>query len=151
MIVKVVIAIVGMSMSLLTGAEEHSACRNPLADYTNHSSSELSTIASSCKSPAVANLFFNRASQNDLEELDHVYSSLIPYRPRGDRHHFDSYQMFITLVEVFAGENSQSVEENTVEKLNSVYDIAGEIAELRLRGYDLQADALEREAWTKYR
>ena len=151
MSMRIVVTIVGFLISPMAGAEEHPACRNPLADYSNLSSAELSRIAISCQSSAVAELFLNRASQNELEELDRVYSSLIPFQDRGDRHHFDSYKMFISLVEVFAGNSRQNRDQKRVEELNKVYDLAGEIAELRLRGYDLQANALEREAWSKYR
>ncbi len=39
--------------------------------------------------------------------------------------------------------------DDTVAWLNSIYDRAGEIAEMRLKGYDLQADRLEARMWSE--
>ena len=145
---RIVAFITGMILSSLGWAQEHDSCSRPLADYSSYAPKTLNKIAASCKDAAVAELFYNRATLGELGELDEVYSRLIPYRPKEDQHHFDSYQIFVAMVELLSIQRSKQSNVGSVSELNKVYEIVAELARMRFKGYDLQANALEREAWS---
>lgn len=73
-----------------------------------------------------------------------VLSGLIPYRRHESNVDFDAYRIYMALLESLTPVWFTANRER-LEFLNSEYTRRMEIAELRLRGYDLQADQLERQ------
>lgn len=128
-------------------AQEHPACRDVDYAYQDHASAELRAIASSCRYRDIAYLYYNRAYHADLLARADVLSSLIPYsgREREKRYDMASYRYYMAMVESLSSiwfDDPLS----RIRFLNLEYDRRGEIAELRLKGYDHIADRLERRA-----
>lgn len=127
-------------------AEEHPACLDlPLSKgYTR---GELLEIATSCRSPEVADLYFNRAQHISLlNKYIQFERSLVHYGSRYDLSYIESYRIEIALVEAFSTPGLTAEKRpQTLKRLNQVYEQSNEIAELRFRGYDLLADRLLQE------
>jgi hypothetical protein len=137
------------SLAVSTGAfaQEHPACRDIDYGYHDHAPTQLRAIASSCRYRDVAYLYYNRAYHADLLARAETLSSLIPYSGREREKQYDmaSYRYYMAMVESLSSiwfEDPVS----RIRFLNLEYDRRGEIAELRLKGYDHIADRLERRA-----
>jgi hypothetical protein len=111
------------------------------------SAAELRERAATCESKEGTTLLYNRAYHLDLLGRYRSVIRLQPGSGQEDFKHYHAYRMFIGLTEAFAAYRGDR-DEPPAALLNLVYDRATEIAELRLRGYDLQADRLERETWS---
>ncbi|MGD8497260.1 MAG: hypothetical protein PVG82_00040 [Chromatiales bacterium] len=129
-------------------AQEHPACSDLDYRYETHSSKGLRTIAASCGIPAIANLYYNRAYHADLVAEGTTLAGLIAHSPNRSGARFESYRLYMAMVEQLAPTWYPDTSER-VRFLNREYDRRGEIARLRLRGYDHLADRLEREAVTR--
>jgi hypothetical protein len=126
-------------------SEEHSACHNlPLTD-PGYTSGELLAIAQSCESPQVADLYFHRSQHiRLLKKFADFERGLLHFSERDDNSYVESYRMHIALVEVFSSQDLLTDKrDQTLNKLNRIYEQSQEIAELRFKGYDLIADRLE--------
>jgi len=110
------------------------------------SSAELREQAATCDSKEGATLLYNRAYHLDLLGRYRSVLRLQPGSGQEDSRHYHAYRIFIGLTEAFAAQRGDR-DAPPAALLNRVYDRATEIAELRLRGYDLRANRLEREAW----
>jgi hypothetical protein len=126
-------------------SEEHPACHYlPLTD-PGYTSSELLTIAQSCEAPQVADLYFHRAQHiRLLKKYADFERGLLHFSERDDNSYLESYRIHIALVEVFSSQDLLTEKrDQTLYKLNRIYEQSQEIAELRFKGYDLIADRLE--------
>jgi hypothetical protein len=123
-------------------ADEHPACGDLNYPYTAHTSSELRAIARSCTNKAIADLYYHRARHLDLVDEGEVLSGLIPYSGREESTHFDTYRIYIGLLEAFSSVWYPEPVERA-DFLNEEYERLGEVERLRLRGYDNLADRLE--------
>ncbi len=92
----------------------------------------------------MAQLYYHRAYHADLLAEGNALADLIPYTQGEGSYHFQSYRMYMALIEAFAP-NWYSDPVERVGFLNAEYERRAEIAELRLRGYDRRADRLERQ------
>jgi hypothetical protein len=132
-------------------AGQHLACSQPVEDFSQYPGGELEQIAATCESPVVSQLFYHRAHFREIEQTNELYEDLIAYRPQEERHHQDSYRIFIGLVEAMVRQRwvneSVKARERHLGELIRVYEVSEQIAEMRLRGFDLQARALERRLW----
>ena len=126
-------------------ADEHRACRDLDYPYGDRTPSEQRAIAASCQHRRVAKLYYQRARHADLVAEERTLARLIPYSARESHHHFGAYNVYIALIEALAPVWYPDPRER-VEFLNAEYDYQGEVAELRLHGYDTLADRLERKA-----
>jgi hypothetical protein len=129
-------------------AQEHLGCKDFEYRYEAHSSEELREIAASCKSKSIANLYYNRAYHVDLVLEASVFNGLVVYSGDSSRVRIDSYRLYIALLEQMAPIWFPDISAR-VAFLNHEYDRRGEIARLRLRGYDRVADQLERTSLTR--
>ena len=124
-------------------AQEHHACSDLIYHFDSHASEELRTIAASCKSKPIANLYYNRAYHAELVAEATSLAGLITYSDNSSRVRFMAYRLYMALLEQMAPiwyPDSAA----RVAFLNHEYDRRVEIAGLRLRGYDQVADHLER-------
>jgi hypothetical protein len=129
-------------------AQEPSACWDAALSSQQHSSEALVTLARSCITPEVSELLLNRAQHRRLlRKYDRFERSLQHFGERDHRAYIESYRIHIGLAEAFAGMQMRQGDKAVLKRLNRLYDQAGEIAEMRFRGYDLIADRLEK----KYR
>ncbi|MEJ2618658.1 MAG: hypothetical protein P8163_00065 [Candidatus Thiodiazotropha sp.] len=132
-----------------TASQEHPGCRNlPLSD-PGVTSAELLAIAQSCESPQVADLYFHRAQHiRLLKKYAEFERGLQHFSETDDSGYVESYRMHIALVEVFSSHDLLTEKrDQTLHKLNKIYEQSQEIAELRFKGYDLIADRLELLVW----
>ena len=132
-----------VTASSTVAAQEHRACNSLDYHYEAHASDQLRTIAASCKSKLVANLFYNRAYHADLVSEATALAGLIAYSDNNSRVHFEAYRLYMSYLEQMAKvwyPDSAA----RVRFLNREYDSRVEIEGLRLRGYDHVADYLER-------
>lgn len=130
-------------------AEGHPACAEGLKSERSAAAVEMRDIAASCPPGATADLWYNRAYHADLLDRYQRLMQLEAYRAQDDARNYHSYRIFIGLSEALARYGQQAQGGDAVVWLNSIYDRAGEIAEMRLKGYDLQADRLEAGLWAK--
>lgn len=107
------------------------------------SSAELRSIAASCPIPDISYLYYQRAYHADLVHEGQALSGLIPHGRHADRYDFESYRMYMAMIEMLAKDWYPDIQER-VKFLNAEYDRRGEIAELRLHGYHRAANQLER-------
>jgi hypothetical protein len=124
---------------------EHPACQNlPLSD-PGYTTSELLTIAQSCRSPQVADLYFHRAQHlRLLKKYTEFERGLLHISESDDNSYIESYRIHIGLVEAFSSQALLSEKrDQALYRLNTIYEQSQEIAELRFKGYDLIADRLE--------
>lgn len=129
----------------LVQAGEHPACRDLDYRYAQHPSQQLRAIAASCEAEEIADLFYHRAYHAELIAEGEALRGLIAYTRRDSGGHFDAYRLYIAMIEAFAPVWYPVVNERAAF-LNGQYEHHSEIAELRLHGYDMVADRLERQA-----
>lgn len=123
-------------------ADEHPACWDiDISGIASHPSA-MREIAASCKTPAVARLYYNRAHHHELHQRSSFLSRLISFH--GDR--TSSYRMYMALVESLAPVWFPDPAQR-VDALNQEYERVAEVTELRMKGFDRLADALERRAY----
>lgn len=146
-LMKLLIAL-ALSGSGAALAQEHPACHDLGYRYEAHASEELRRIAASCASKPAAKLYYNRAYHADLVVEGRTLAGLIAYSPAHGGARFEAYRLYMGLLEQLAPVWYPDPAER-IAFLNSEYDRRGEIARLRLRGYDHLADRLEREAVTR--
>jgi hypothetical protein len=133
-------------------AGEHPACQDLAYDYHANSAAGLREIARTCHDPAIARLYYNRAYHLDLIHRAREQSDLISYSSRSGQYlatpervrQMESYQLYMALIEAMAPRWFDDPAER-IAFLNEEYDRHGELAELRLKGYDHLADFKERE------
>ncbi|MCU7810712.1 MAG: hypothetical protein KZQ77_05680 [Candidatus Thiodiazotropha sp. (ex Notomyrtea botanica)] len=124
---------------------QHLACFDLRSSIQNYSVDDLLSISSSCKVPAVSDLYYNRANhQRLLQKYRQFERSLIHTGNRDYRSYIDAYRIYIGLAEAFTQQKLSPDETAVLERLNRIYEESGEIAEMRFKGYDLIADRLER-------
>lgn len=123
-------------------AGEHPACQDVDFSYRGSTPDELREIAQSCAVPEMAELYHHRARRAELI-ADHAVMSRLEQvqRSLSDRWTMQEDALFITLVELLSTAYGLSSVERT-KVINTAFDHTNEVAELRLRGYDLQADRL---------
>lgn len=127
-----------------TLAQEHMACHNLDYDYQQQTSEQLRAIAASCKSSNVSHLYYNRAYHADLLKEGEALSGIVAASGRDLTRHIEAYRMYIALIEAFATSWYPDSEARAVF-LNQEYDRRGEVAELRLHGYDRLADLKDKQ------
>jgi hypothetical protein len=136
-------------MGLMTwqaSAREHPACKDLAFVDIYDSTDKLLYIANSCRTPAVSELYLNRAHYRQmLREFERFERSLMHLGDGDNRAYIESYRIHIGLAEAFAASRLALQDEEMVRQLNRLYDESTEIAEMRFRGYDLIADRLERQ------
>ncbi|MEW8624785.1 MAG: hypothetical protein AB2551_03440 [Candidatus Thiodiazotropha sp.] len=126
-------------------SDEHPACLDLPLTEPGYSIGELLTIANSCKSPQVADLYFHRAQHIKLlKKFQEFERGLLQYGEKDDDSYIESYRIHIAIIEAFSSRNLRTEKrDQTLVTLNRIYEQSHEIAELRFRGYDLIADRLE--------
>lgn len=141
---RALLLVTGLLFQTHAIAFEHPGCEQTDYPYWLHSAAELRLIAGTCTSIEVSRLYYLRAYHADLVAEGRAMAGLIPYERRDSNIDFDSYRVYMALVEtltpVWLPEDG-----DRLHFLNAEYARRMEIAELRLRGYDLQADRLEGE------
>lgn len=123
-------------------AGEHPACRDVDFSYRSSPPEALREIARSCARPEMAGLYSRRALHAELM-ADHAVMSRLEQvqRSPADRWTVKENTLFIALVEaVSAACGLPPLQRARV--VNTAFDYANEMAELHLRGYDLQAARL---------
>lgn len=148
MYLRLLLMALTLAVDGVAAAQEHPACSDLGYRHQIHSSKELRGIAESCQAKPIANLYYNRAYHVDLVAEGRGLAGLITYSPANGRAHFDAYRLYMAMLEELAPAWYPDPAER-IAFLNSEYDRRGEIARLRLRGYDHLADRLEREAVTR--
>ena len=130
-------------------AGEHPACNDIDFPYRDSTPDELRDIAQSCATPQMTELYYHRARHGELM-ADHAVMSRLERieRSRSDWS-ADEDALFIALVETLTATYDLDPLERA-DIINAAFQHANEIAELRLRGYDLQAKRL-REAGIRRR
>ena len=102
------------------------------------------SIAASCTRPALAKLIYNRAHLYELmTEFNDLNQALSA--DSTSRTYYQAYRIFIGLAEAFAVKAIAEGDSVALNRLNRTYQEYIAITELRLKGYDLIADRLERE------
>ena len=132
-----------LMVSGVVHAQEHPACGDLDYRYEALASHELRSIAASCQSKSVANLYYNRAHHADLVNEAATLAGLIAHSNARSSTQFETYRLYMAVVEQMATIWYADVGERA-DFLNREYDQRGEIARRRLRGYDHIADYLER-------
>lgn len=140
-----VVQILAVLTVLLPGyllASENPACSSPDSTYIDSSATTLRKIAVTCTDSEIARLFYNRAYHKDLLAEEKVLSGLDTVNDES-RYEITAYRLYIALLEELAPFYFPELGQR-VSFLNQVYEKRGEVVELRIRGYDKLADALER-------
>lgn len=140
--------LLAQTASVTVLAQEHHACSNHDYHYEAHAPGELRTIAASCKSTPIANLYYNRAYHADLVSEATTLAGLIAYVDNSSSVDFEAYRLYMALLEQMAPIWYPDPGAR-VAFLNREYDRRDEIARLRLRGYENVADHLERNIITQ--
>jgi hypothetical protein len=125
-------------------AQEHEACVDLNYDYQSQTAKQLRAIAATCQSDRISHLYYNRAYHVDLLKEGETMSHIDALYSRGLIHYIESYRIYIALIEAFAPNWYPDVEARAAF-LNQEYDHRGEVAELRLHGYDRLADVKEKQ------
>ena len=128
----------------LAYAQEHQACLNLNYDYQQHTAKQLRAIAATCQSDTISHLYYNRAYHADLLKEGETLSQIDALYSRDLTHHIEAYRFYIALIEAFAPGWYPDAEARAAF-LNQEYDHRGEVAELRLHGYDRIADLKEKQ------
>ena len=136
-------------LSVTASAGENPVCEQGHVPDKSATPDWLREIAASCSTEPTAALFYNRAYHIELLERYRSVMHLQTFHNKEDVKNYHAYRIFIGLSEAFADTSPLPGAGDTVGWLNSIYNRAGEIAELRLRGYDLQADRLENKLWNE--
>jgi len=124
-------------------ATEKPACRDQENSYINSSASELREIAESCENKSMARLFYNRAYYKYVLSEGKSLSGIVLYNSESSDYQLTAYRLYIAMVEELAPLYYPKVQQR-VDFLNTVYERGTEVVELRLKGNDRLADALER-------
>lgn len=142
---KAVIFLFGaLFWSNLVNAQEHTACLNLDYDYQQHTAKQLRAIAATCQSGRISQLYYNRAYHVDLLKEGETLSQIDALYSRNLTHYIEAYRFYIALIEAFAPSWYPNAEARAAF-LNQEYDHRGEVAELRLHGYDRIADLKEKQ------
>ena len=129
-----------------TASAQHPACGLDQGLETATSARLYREIAASCEDPNTAELNYNRAYFMELLARYRATLRLQAASGQEDLKDYHAYRIFIGLTEALTRQLATGPS-NQADSLNAVYDRASEIAELRLRGYELQANYLERQIW----
>lgn len=140
-----------LAMCGLASAAEDPACRNIDYSYTGHTAKELRAIAASCEQQDIAKLYYNRAYHSDLVEEARIKDNILTFSisdnsvlsSRQSSHDLEAYRLYIRFIEELAPIWFPKAEDR-IAFLNAEYDYQGELAQLRLRGYEKIADNIER-------
>ena len=132
-----------MVSSNATLANESPACHDHESNHINSSANELSSIAVSCEDKDIARLFYNRAYHKNLLSEGKALSGIILHNSESSAYQFTAYRLYIAMVEELAPLYYPDAQQR-IEFLNAVYERRSEVVELRLKGNDRLADALER-------
>jgi len=124
-------------------ATEKPACHDQENTYLNSSASELREIAKSCENKSMARLFYNRAYYKYVLSEGKALSGIVLYNSESSNYQLTAYRLYIAMVEELALLYYPNVQQR-VDFLNTVYERGTEVVELRLKGNDRLADALER-------
>jgi hypothetical protein len=124
---------------------QHPACRDIDYPYSQHTPVQLRDIAASCRSEAVAQLYYHRAYHAELLAEGDALSGRIPHRQQQAANYLNAYRLYIALIEAFAARRMPNPLDR-VRFLNAEYERHAEVVELRLHGYDKLADRLEKQA-----
>lgn len=127
-------------------AAQHPACGFGQGLETILSARLYREIAASCEDPDTADLYYNRAYFVELLERYRTTLRLETASGQEDLKNYHTYRIFIGLTEALA-QRQLAGPPRQADWLNRVYERASEIAELRLRGYELQANRLEQQIW----
>jgi hypothetical protein len=125
-------------------AQEHAACNNLVYDFPMYSAKQLRDIAATCQSNQISHLYYNRAYHVDLLKEGEILSQIDALYSRDLTQHIEAYRFYIALIEAFAPMWYEDPEARAAF-LNQEYDRRGEVAELRLHGYDRIADLKEKQ------
>lgn len=125
-------------------AQEHEGCLNLHYDYHKNTAKQLRIIAATCQSDGIAHLYYNRAYHVDLLKEGETLSQIDALYSRDLTRYIETYRFYIALIEAFAPRWYPDLEARAAF-LNQEYDHRGEVAELRLHGYDHLADVKERQ------
>jgi len=136
-------AILLMNFTGAAFAAEKPACHDQESTYINSSASELREIAKSCENKSMARLFYNRAYYKYLLSEGKALSGIVLYNSESSDYQLTAYRLYIAMVEELALIYYPNVEQR-IDFLNTVYERRSEVVELRLKGNDRLADALER-------
>ena len=124
-------------------ATESPACRDQESTYINSSANELRSIAKSCQDKNIARLFYNRAYHKYLLSEGKALSGIILHNSESSDYQLTAYRLYIAMVEELAPLYYPNAQQR-IEFLNTVYERRSEVVELRRKGNDRLADALER-------
>ena len=104
---------------------------------------QLSAILLHCAHPGLTRLHHNRTQ---LIELMHDFNSLnrAVSADKSAQANYEAYRIFIALAESFAVQAMAAGDLTALDRLNETYRRYIELTELRLKGYDLIANRLER-------
>ena len=127
-------------------SERQTACGLDQGLETADSAPLYREIAASCQKANTANLNYNRAYFMELLESYRTTLRLEAASGQEDLKNYHAYRIFIGLTEALTRQQAAGSGDQA-DWLNTVYDRASEIAELRLRGYELQANHLEQKVW----
>ncbi|KPK40820.1 MAG: hypothetical protein AMJ69_01025 [Gammaproteobacteria bacterium SG8_47] len=144
-LLTVVCLVCALGTTPTSWAQEHYACNDTALGSALRDSAQLRTIAASCTNRPISELYYNRASHLDLVDEARVLDGLIAFGAHGSSDTLLGYQMYIAMIESFAPVWFPRLEDRVLF-LNAEYERRGEIARLRLRGYDPLADRLERQS-----
>ncbi len=128
----------------LVNAQEHEACLDLNYDYQKLSAKQLRAIAATCQSAPISQLYYNRAYHVDLLKEGETMSQIDAWYSRDLTRYIEAYRFYIALIEAFAPGWYTDAEARAAF-LNQEYDRRGEVAELRLHGYDRLADVKEKQ------
>jgi len=136
-------AVLAIVFTTTAVAKESPACLDQQSTYINNSANELRSIAKSCKDKKIARLFYNRAYHKYLLSEGKALSGMILYNSEASDYQLAAYRLYIAMVEELAPLYYPDAQQR-IEFLNTVYERRSEVVELRLKGNDRLADALER-------
>lgn len=132
-------------LSSSIAAAEYSACTNPDHPFQKLSHTELQTIAKSCHSKKMAQLYYNRAYHKHVITKAKALADLDSQASNANRQSIISHSLYMAMIEEFAKIWIPN-QTTRIEFLNSSYLHHDEILELRLQGQNKQADQIERQA-----
>ena len=134
--------LITLNLSGVALADEHPACSDVDFAYRDISAAELRTIAASCTDNSVSELYYHRAHHADLAVEAGSLTSLMDAYGIDRREHFRAFRIYLALLEEFSRLWYSDPQER-LAFLNAEYDHWGNVAELRLHGYDRLANRME--------
>ncbi len=123
--------------------QEPAVCRDPALPGLDQSADNLRQTATGCLDKEIADLDYNRAYFKDLQTSLASMSRLSVKGSTKGRLSPDAFQTYILFSELIARERISDPLARAPH-LNQGYEQALEVAEKRLKGYDLSATQLER-------